>query len=271
METRICKTCGDDKQLTLDNFQQGKNKRNGIEVPYWYKSCKVCTNRQSLAKNRGYKQRNRKKLAEAQKVYHAAHKENDSLTKKIWYQNNKEYVVSKNNKHYHDNKEEISTQRRQHRQENLEVERALDREWNKTHKELRKAYRRRERVRIQNTPELKIRYRLSKLVIYGLKRTGSSKNGESILDYLPYTMIELKAHLEKLFEPWMSWTNHGVYRADIWDDHDPSTWTWQIDHILPHSRFKYVSMSDLEFQECWALTNLRPYSAKQNVIDGDRI
>jgi hypothetical protein len=27
-------------------------------------------------------------------------------------------------------------------------------------------------------------------------------------------------------------------------------------------------MTDENFQKCWALKNLRPYSAKQNVIDG---
>jgi len=27
-------------------------------------------------------------------------------------------------------------------------------------------------------------------------------------------------------------------------------------------------MENEAFKECWALTNLRPYSAKQNIIDG---
>jgi len=55
-----------------------------------------------------------------------------------------------------------------------------------------------------------------------------------------------------------------------WNDNDSSTWNRQIDHIIPHSKFKYSSMSDKEFQECWALSNLRPYSAKQNIIKGNR-
>jgi hypothetical protein len=47
-------------------------------------------------------------------------------------------------------------------------------------------------------------------------------------------------------------------------------WTWNIDHITTHSNFPYISMADQEFKACWALTNLRPYSAKQNIIDGCR-
>lgn len=96
------------------------------------------------------------------------------------------------------------------------------------------------------------------------------KHSSPIVKYLPYTLQELKKHLESLFEPWMTWDNYGVYRANLWSDKDTSTWTWQIDHIIPHSKFHYTSMEDQEFKDCWALSNLRPYSAKQNVIDGDR-
>ena len=65
------------------------------------------------------------------------------------------------------------------------------------------------------------------------------KNNKSILKYLPYSMQELKQHLERLFEPWMSWKNHGRYNAETWDDNNSLTWTWQLDHIIPHSKFIY--------------------------------
>jgi len=52
----------------------------------------------------------------------------------------------------------------------------------------------------------------------------------------------------------MNWGNHGSY--------------WHIDHIRPHSEFKYFSMEDEAFKECWALTNLRPLEAEQNKLDG---
>lgn len=66
----------------------------------------------------------------------------------------------------------------------------------------------------------------------------------------------------------MNWNNHGKYDPKTWDDNDPNTWTWQLDHIIPHSEFKYTSTEDEEFKKCWALNNLRPYSAKKNLIDG---
>lgn len=96
-----------------------------------------------------------------------------------------------------------------------------------------------------------------------------SKNGRT-WDYLPYTPIELKAHLESLFATWMTWGNHGVYNAATWDDNDSSTWTWQIDHIIPQSKFLYSSLDCDAFRQCWALSNLRPLSAKQNISEGAR-
>ena len=103
-----------------------------------------------------------------------------------------------------------------------------------------------------------------------LRRKGYSKNRKSIWKHLPYTAISLKEHLEKLFEPWMTWSNHGVYRPSNWNDADVTTWTWQIDHIIPQSKLPYTSMQDTNFQKAWALENLRPLSAKQNIIDNNR-
>ena len=103
-----------------------------------------------------------------------------------------------------------------------------------------------------------------------IKINGMSKGGSSFIKSIGYSIQELKEHLEKLFEPWMTWGNYGKFNSKTWDDNDPTTWTWQIDHIIPHSTFNYTSMNDRSFKDCWALSNLRPYSAKQNLIDGDR-
>ena len=110
-------------------------------------------------------------------------------------------------------------------------------------------------------------YRLRSILSSRISRA-ISKNGLSIIKCLPYSMRELKDHLENQFEPWMTWDNYGIFNSNSWSDDDPSTWTWQIDHIIPHSQFLYTSMDDEIFRECWSLSNLRPLSAKQNSIDG---
>lgn len=51
-------------------------------------------------------------------------------------------------------------------------------------------------------------------------------------------------------------------------DGNSATWKWQIDHIVPQSTFQYASIDCQEFRNCWTLSNLRPLSAKQNLLDG---
>ena len=125
-----------------------------------------------------------------------------------------------------------------------------------------------ENRRLKTDMGFKIKKNVANIVRNFLKKSGKSKSGISISKYLTYVMQELKEHLEKQFEPWMTWENWGTYNPVTWDDNDPTTWTWQIDHIIPHSTFKYSSMEDLSFRDCWALSNLRPLNAKQNLLDG---
>lgn len=121
-----------------------------------------------------------------------------------------------------------------------------------------------ERERIKNDICFKIKKNVSAYI-----RNFIKKNYKTAKSYLPYTMLELKIHLEKQFQPWMTWENYGTYKIN-WNDNNPYTWTWQIDHIIPHSELPYTSMEDENFKKCWALENLRPLSSKQNLLDGVR-
>jgi len=100
----------------------------------------------------------------------------------------------------------------------------------------------------------KLRAVCSSMIYQAMK---SSKNNSSILDYLPYTMDELKAHLESKFDDNMAWDNYGVY--------------WQIDHIIPQSKLLYTSMESENFKKCWALENLQPLEAVANRKKHDKI
>ena len=69
----------------------------------------------------------------------------------------------------------------------------------------------------------------------------------------------------------MAWSNWGKYDVKTWDDNNFATWTWNIDHIIPQDALPYTSMTDENFKKCWALENLRPLSAKVNIIKGNKI
>jgi hypothetical protein len=127
------------------------------------------------------------------------------------------------------------------------------------------------KIRRKNDPAYKLRCSVSLAVWKMLYNSSISKNGKSVLQFLPYSMEEFKFHLEKQFDPWMNWDNYGKYNSKTWIDNDPSTWVWNIDHIIPQSRLVYHSMSDENFTKCWSLSNLRPLSAKQNFLDKNRV
>jgi len=91
-------------------------------------------------------------------------------------------------------------------------------------------------------------------------------------DHLGYSSKEFKKHIFSLKEDWMiiEKSGYGAYRLSSWDDNDSSTWVWQIDHINPVANYKYNSVEDLQYKECWSLENLRPLNAKINCLDGTR-
>ena len=197
------------------------------------------------------------------------------------YQENKDEHAEKNAKYESEHKEELAEYRKEWREDNKDKCNSYTRKWFSNNKDYAKQYRdankdlinKRQstwvKLKKKSDPEFKIRGAVSQSVIKAMKRVGASKSG-SILDFLTYSMADLRGHLETQFEPWMTWDNHGKYNCKTWDDNDLATWTWNIDHIIPQSNLPYTSMSDENFQKCWALSNLRPYSAKQNLIDNDR-
>jgi hypothetical protein len=116
-----------------------------------------------------------------------------------------------------------------------------------------------------------LRRLISRQVNFMLKNNKSSKDRKSCIDYLPFTIQELKDHLALQFEPWMTWENHGKYNYKTWNDDDPTTWTWQLDHIIPQTRLPYSSMEEYNFRQVWSLKNLQPLASKENIIKGNKL
>lgn len=124
------------------------------------------------------------------------------------------------------------------------------------------------RRKYQKDKELNNPSFLLKRRVGALLRNSFNKKGVSSFDILGYTNKQLKIHIESLWESWMNWGNWGVYNCDKWDDNDSSTWTWQIDHIIPVSSFNIINEFCDDFKKCWSLENLRPLSAKENILKG---
>jgi len=116
---------------------------------------------------------------------------------------------------------------------------------------------------LMKDPHRKLRQTISNQIRKAIKSNNSNKNNNSITKYLPYTISELKKHIENLWEPWMMWENYGGRAND-------TRKTWWIDHIIPQSSFIYQSMEDKDFLECWSLSNLRPLEKIANIKKGNK-
>ncbi len=110
--------------------------------------------------------------------------------------------------------------------------------------------------RLKNSPQLRVKHSVSALMWSRLKSRSSNKGSKSTFDFLPYTLEELMQRLEDQFTKDMTWKNYGK---------------WHIDHIRPDSSFNYKSTEDKEFQDCWALSNLQPLWATDNLKKGNKI
>ena len=125
------------------------------------------------------------------------------------------------------------------------------------------------KIRRENDPVFRLKEFCSRNIRNMLLAKNVSKAGKSCQGYLPFEPEELKLSIENKFEPWMNWDNQGSYKL-TWVDEDVFTHVWNLDHFIPQSFLPYSSMKEKNFRIIWDLSNLRPLSAKQNVLDNNR-
>jgi len=246
-DTKTCHVCDVEKELS--QFGTALNRNGKI---YHRNTCKKCRWERQKPIQQCHYQENKTKI---------------SLYNKTYRKKNKEKINKKKRQHYQTNKSSIAVCQKSYRRNNKNRINAINAKSKKKNKEKNNAKLREKR---KSNPLYKLTENVRTLIKNSIRQNGGKSGEQSCLKYLDYTSIQLMEHLENLFEPWMNWNNHGKYDPKIWDDNDVSTWAWQIDHIKPRSEFSYFNAEDEEFKKCWALENLRPLSAKQNIIEGAR-
>lgn len=116
---------------------------------------------------------------------------------------------------------------------------------------LRKERRKRRRAAEMRDPGYRLENATRARIWASLKANRTGRGG---LSGLPYSLSDLRRHLEERFAPGMTWENYGK---------------WHVDHVRPCASF---DMSDAgDFEECWALENLQPLWASENLKKGAKI
>jgi len=235
MMKKTCSKCQEEKNEC--EFYKDKRHKDGL-----CSRCKECMNQRQKEYNAKPENKERKKEYDAKP-------ENK--------ERKKEYDARPENKEKHNQ----SVRKYATKPENKERKKQNNKEYNaRPENKIKTNQQRKERC--QTDFCYKLRKCISNAIWKGLKKNYGSKRGSSILSKLPYSMQELKQHIENLWESWMNWENHGPY--------DPNRKTWQIDHIKPHSSFHYENMDCEEFKKCWALSNLRPLESLANIKKGNK-
>lgn len=256
-------SCG--KLKKIDEFEFRK------DIGKYRKQCKECVSKSKQLYYDENKEKIKQKVKlrrvnnlekvkkEERKSYHK-NKEKKKITNKKYREDNKKIIKIKKQLEYKNNKEYIKERAKKYRQQNKEKRNAKERE------------------RRKKDPKFRLRKTISGIIWQRLNKKGSSKNGESISKYFPTNYFDnLIERIEILFshpdnlrfdgKPWMTWNNQGKYNPNTYDERDPSTWTWQLDHIQPDAQFNYKKIEDQEFQDSNALDNLRPLNSKINTED----
>lgn len=217
VKKKICSKCGDEK--LLGEFCKNKSRKCGYDC--YCKNCRV-------------------------------------IIRKKHYDDNSEKLRKISNDYYYDNKEKSHNYVKNWRAKNVERHKIRSSEYNKNYynnnkKLINKKKRIYEKKRLQNDVIYKLKQNITCLIKQNLKNNNYTKKSRTH-EILGCTIEEFKQHLEKEFESWMNWKNHGKYKKDTFN------YGWDLDHIIPVSSAKtYEDVIRLNHY-----TNFQPLCSKVN-------
>lgn len=228
---KICSSCKELKSFS--EFTKQKDKKYGLSC-----ACRNCLkiNRDNnkdkrKEQNKQWRIKNKDKISKNYEKY-----KNSALkNKKIYYKNNKEEILNKRKEYYAENKEHKSVYNKVYNINNKAKIRKNNNAW--------------KRNKRKNDLNYKIYSNISNSIYQALTKNKKFKKWHTMV---PYSLEDLKLHLESKFTKGMTWENYGING-------------WHIDHIIPQSFFKYKSYEDEAFKVCWALSNLQPLWATKEI------
>ena len=224
METKICKQCEVDKEITEYYTQNSKP----------VSRCKVC-------------------IKEKVKEYRDDNKEVVKKQKQNYYQNNKEHCNNKGKIYRENNKEQLKEYFRKYRENNSEDIKDYCKEYYLNNKEKIisnvSEYR---RNRKKNDNVYRFSLSIRRLINNSINRHNYTKRSKTC-EILGCSYKEFKIHIESKFEDWMGWDNRGLYNGEF-------NYGWDIDHIIPLSSAK----TEEDILKLNHFSNLQPLCSKIN-------
>lgn len=254
LQSKICTKCKQKKPL--EHYAKCKSTCDGRRS-----QCKEC----ACAATKEYVLNNKEKVRKSRKVYYENNKSHIIDKVKAWAESNKEQRKEYLKNYHQQNQKVINKRSMSWRLLNHDQFISSMRNWYQCNKEYCKEYARKNKDRINKKamerhrkkyttdPRYKINLLMGTVIRQALKGNKAGMHWELLVGY---TVENLKEYIEKQFQLGMTWKNHG---------------SWHIDHIIPKSRFNFTTPEDPEFKQCWALGNLQPMWAEDNLKKGNKI
>lgn len=247
---KICKVCGQEKPLA-DFYKQPLNK-DGFD-----NRCKPCIAdrqreriKQNPGKHSACAMRWVKKNPEKMKGYREKRKDKQKIYEKKWVAKNPDKVKAKYKRYHQRHPEKVKEKTRQRWLSGKGAE--AKKRYKTVSRDKYLAGVKKQNARRWSDPT----FRISRTISIRMNDTLSGrKNYRRWQTLVGYGLEELRKHLSEQFAEGMTWENHG---------------DWHIDHRRPIASFDFTSPEDPGFKECWALGNLQPLWAKENMAKGAR-
>lgn len=195
---------------------------------------------------------------EKQKEHRLLNKEKLKQQAKEHYLHNKEKYLERarapirkeyNKEYYRRNKSKIAQKYKEYKQRNKEKLDLYNKEYNKNYRQYNKEKSNQRYSKLYKTNTI---YKLERILRGRLSNALSkirAKKCQPTFDLVGCSIVELKIHIEKQWQPGMNWDNYNLY-------------TWHIDHIKPVNTFDLLDPE--QQKQCFHYTNLRPLWSKDN-------
>jgi hypothetical protein len=194
-----------------------------------------------------WKLNNPEKVNQGKRNYYKSHPEKTKEEVKKYIERNIEKVKVRRRKYYLDHIEKIKEVCKTRYAKHKEAIKSKVKLWAKNNPDKVRANSKLKWARSKKDPMKKLNRHMSYGIWLSLHGTKKHRHWEDLVDY---TVDELKIHLEKKFQNGMTWENIG---------------SWHIDHKIPISVHNFTSSDNIDFKKCWALKNLQPLWAKDNL------
>lgn len=231
--TRKCTKCGEAKPATLNYFHACKRSPDGVRAV-----CRVCRAKDN-----------------------AEHNEERTAKKREHYSKHRDRLLVITRESYVKNAEQRRAYARDQHWKNRDRNlKRMQANWDANRDTLNEKRRPGSRDRFHRLYGKDLVFTLNHRVGALVRRTlrfNKKKDGK-MKDILGFTVDELQQHIESQFSEGMSWDK--FLSGEI-----------HLDHKTPINFFKPESVDDPAFKECWALSNLQPLWARDNLSKGYKI